>query len=385
MKTLAIWTYSTGSDPQVLGIEAARRSGTAGSASHRTILSGWLTRRVRGLGLSEALRPGRIAVRNDDGARAELSSRGAASRAGSGVLLSATALILAVATAVSYGCGDFFGAVGGRRASPAIVSLLVQLCGTVVVLVGVVVLHPPPPPWSVLGWGSLAGAGGALGNLALYQGLARGRIAVVAPLSAVLTAALPAALGIASGDRESAPGWVGFALVLPAIVLVSLARAREEDGRTVGSAAASQGAWRGAVWGLLSGTCFAVLLVGLDRAGGRSPAWSLLPRELTAVCLTAGLVQVADARRRIGHRSPATTRALTWAAPAALFGVAGDLLFLVTTGKADLSAAAFLTGLYPGVTVLLGAVVLGERPTSRQIVGLLLTVASIGLIGLGGS
>ena len=43
----------------------------------------------------------------------------------------------------------------------------------------------------VVMWGALAGVGGAVGLVALFVGIARGRVAVVTPIAAVLAAATP--------------------------------------------------------------------------------------------------------------------------------------------------------------------------------------------------
>jgi len=64
----------------------------------------------------------------------------------------------------------------------------------------------------VLGWGALSGLGNGLGTVALYRGLAVGRMSVVASLSAVLAAAIPAAVGIAIGERLTAPEAAGILL-----------------------------------------------------------------------------------------------------------------------------------------------------------------------------
>ena len=48
-----------------------------------------------------------------------------------------------------------------------------------------------------------------------------------------------------------------------------------------------------------------------------------------------------------------------------------------------LSLVVVVTSLYPAFTVLLAVAVLRERPTARQIVGLVLAAASVVLIAVG--
>ena len=101
-------------------------------------------------------------------------------------------------------------------------SLLVQGTGLAAAAIAVAITAHGLPPPAVIEWGALAGVGSAIGNQALYRGLASGAMNVVAPLSAVLTAALPAIVGLAGGDRLGLAGWAGLVIAIPAIGLVSL-------------------------------------------------------------------------------------------------------------------------------------------------------------------
>lgn len=73
------------------------------------------------------------------------------------------------------------------------------------------------------------------------------------------------------------------------------------------------------------------------------------------------------------------------AGPAVVAGFAGagaTLLFLGATGTAQLAVAAVITSLYPAVTVILARVLLGERWSRPQVVGLLASVVGVALISL---
>lgn len=116
-------------------------------------------------------------------------------------------MVLALLAAISYGVGDFVGGIGGRRTVAAFVPLAIQIVGVLFTAGAVLVGFGASPTIAVLAWGALSGIGSGVGNAALLRGLARGRMSVVAPLSAVVTAAVPAVVGLLTGDHLA---WWGF-------------------------------------------------------------------------------------------------------------------------------------------------------------------------------
>jgi drug/metabolite transporter (DMT)-like permease len=66
-----------------------------------------------------------------------------------------------------------------------------------------------------------------------------------------------------------------------------------------------------------------------------------------------------------------------------VLGAIGSAAFLVSTQSTDLAVAAVLTSLYPAVTIALAAFVLRERIDAVRVVGLVLCLASVGLVSAG--
>src|SRR6266702_3696437 len=93
-------------------------------------------------------------------------------------------ILLGLAAALSYGASDFMGGIGGRRASVGSVVLVQQPFALLATIIVWAVYRPSGPTAGALGWGALSGLGNGLGTVALYRGLALGRMSVVAPLSA---------------------------------------------------------------------------------------------------------------------------------------------------------------------------------------------------------
>src|SRR6185295_8053033 len=93
--------------------------------------------------------------------------------------------LLALASALLYGAGDFTGGLAARRAATLPVIVLSQLSGLVLLIILLPFLPAAAPSRADLLWGALAGLTGGVGVALLYHGLAIGRMAVVAPTTAV--------------------------------------------------------------------------------------------------------------------------------------------------------------------------------------------------------
>jgi drug/metabolite transporter (DMT)-like permease len=270
--------------------------------------------------------------------------------------------------ALAYGTSDFAAGVASRRFAPGPVTAVAQIFGLLTAAVALVLFPGVGPTAVVLGWGAISGLGSAMGTLSLYHGLSVGRMGVVATLSAVLTAVIPAVVGLASGDHLSIPAEAGIAIAIPAIALVSWQR-KPNDGTATRA---------GLVFGVLAGLGFTLLFIALDRAGTRSGAWPLLPGQAVSVLLVAPFAVHALASSGKPSRSAG---ALTIGA-GVVSGTA-NLLFLAATGRGQLAIVAVLTALYPAVTVLMARVFLAERWTRLQAAGLLTAAAAIALISGG--
>jgi drug/metabolite transporter (DMT)-like permease len=279
-----------------------------------------------------------------------------------------TGIALALLSAIGYGTSDFVGGAGARRASTMSIVFTGQVTGAVaMLLVGLGSAGTPTP--ADAGWAVSAGLGSAAGSIFLLRGLARGRMAIVAPTSAVGAAVLPVVAGLAGGEQPVALVWIGVVLALPGIWLVSRQVA---DG--TGSSAAGRGAF---VDGLLGGLGFGVLFVALGQIPESAGTLPLALNQLTGAVVT---VVVATVLRQQWQPS---RRAAGWGVASGLLGVSGTLAFVEASHLADLGVVAVLASLYPAVTVLLARAVLGERLGAGQRLGLLFCSAAVGLIAAG--
>jgi len=69
-----------------------------------------------------------------------------------------------------------------------------------------------------------------------------------------------------------------------------------------------------------------------------------------------------------------------WALGVALLDTGGNMLFVAATRLGRLDVASVLASLYPAGTILLAAWQLRERPTRRQVVGMVVAVGAVVLI-----
>jgi uncharacterized membrane protein len=278
------------------------------------------------------------------------------------------AILLALLSALAYGISDFGAGVASRRSEAGVVSTIVLAIGLACAAIATAIDPGVGARAGALLWGAASGLGGGAGTLALYQGLATGRMTIVATLSAILAAVVPAIVGLATGDSLHGATLVGIVIAIPAIALVSW----HSDATERGEARAS------VVYGLLAGLAFALLFIGLDRAGTRSGAWPLLSSEVVGLVVLVPFGVRAYARVGL----PASRDVALIVGVGVIGGVAG-LLFLAATGHGQLAIVAVVTSLYPAFTVLLARVLLAEHWSRPQAVGLAVAATAIVVVKIG--
>lgn len=217
-----------------------------------------------------------------------------------------------------------------------------------------------PAPADVL-WGAVAGLAGVAGLGTLWRGLARGRMGIVAPVSAVLAASMPV---IAAALTEGLPGarqLAGLGVALAGLWLLS--RPERIGGRPAGLGLA-----------LLAGLGFGAFFVALDRVSESAVFWPLVAGRLAAL---GGMVLLVIARRR-----PVLLRGAPWGllALAGVLDAAGNLFFLLAAQTGRLDVAAVLASLYPAVTALLAWLIAKEHLTRLQVLGAAAAILAIVLI-----
>jgi drug/metabolite transporter (DMT)-like permease len=299
-------------------------------------------------------------------------------------------VLLALASAAGYGASDFAAGLAARRASVLMVTFIATVCSLVLTVVVLPWGAGHAPSAAALGWGVAAGLGGMSGALALYLGFRHAAFSVAGPISAVSAAGLAVIVGVLLGERPPALSLAGIAVALPAIVLVSLTAAppgETPDSATPDPAAphpATHRTWPGVAWGLAAGTGFALLFVGLNRAGSGAGIWPVFPGVAAESVVLACLVALTSGFRNI----LTDVRSSDTAVLALLTGVTGSgatIAYFFATQHGFLAITAVLTSLYPAITIGLARTLVHERLSAARLAGLILAGASVTLIALGGS
>jgi len=283
-------------------------------------------------------------------------------------------VLLGLAAAVLYGGGDFLGGMATRRAHVLTVLMLVETAA-VIVSVAVALLSGGPALLPGLTWGFSAGAIGGLGLIIFYVGLAAGPMSVVAPVSGLVATILPVAVALAEGERPGAGVYAGALLCLVAIVLASSASETDEadgPGRT-GLARPPRRVGRAIAYGTVSGILFGLFFLLIRNAGQSGEVWPVAAGRIGELAV----VLVAAAVLRPGLRGLRGGIPLA-AVSAGVIDVVANLCYVAATRIGAFGLAVVLASLYPGVTVLLARVVLGERLRWIQRVGL--GLAAIGIL-----
>lgn len=276
---------------------------------------------------------------------------------------STIAFVLAFASSLLYGAGDFFGGIASRRARVLAVTLLSQAAGLAALVIAALVVGGTPTaeawPWAIG-----AGLFGSTGVLLFYRALAIGTVSIVAPVTSAVALCVPVAAGFAWGDRPGLVPLVGIALAPAAVVLV---------GSGEGKGGAAQ-AGRAMFLAIVSGAIIGGFLVGIGKLPAGGGLWPL------AIARGAGTLTIALAAlvRRESPRVPAHA----WAPilGCALFDVSANVFFRYAAAGAPLSLVATIVSLAPATTVVLAQFVLHERLSVRQKAGVALALVAIVLL-----
>jgi drug/metabolite transporter (DMT)-like permease len=267
----------------------------------------------------------------------------------------------ALGSAATLGIADFCGGVAGRRSPPPSVTVGIEFCGLVALPVALWLL---PVRWDLQAV-TLTFAGGAIGGLGLimfYRAMMLNLIGVVAPITAVVAAALPTVVGVVGGERLHLGQVGGIAVGLVAIVLIN-GPSRE----------AAKGARAALGLSIAAGLAFGLFFI-LFHAGSPAGVVAFLSGRVGSALASVSFALISGVSfvpRRTAWRLIGVGGA---------FDGIGVVLYIFATFHGLLSLSALLTSFYPGFTILCARLFTRERLTLVQALGAALAVLAVALI-----
>lgn len=300
-------------------------------------------------------------------------------------------VILGLSGALVFGSGDFLGGMASKRMGAFLATGIAGIVG-LFVLIGLTFVIPGHVSAGTFWWGLLSGVAGALAILLLYAALAIGPMSILSPLGALISAIFPVIWAIVVSHETLA--WFGYlALGLGAIAIVLVAFTPEQN--------AVKPRLRGIIFASVSGLLIGVFLIIMDQVPADSGLYPLVFNRFVNIGIMFSAVGImallrwAHRRGLLGRDGQARAdlavgdagrvdvkNGILFALGCGVLDSVGNALLLLGIQSGNLSVMSVLTAMYPAGTIILAAIVLREKITKLQLVGMVLALTAAGLLAV---
>ena len=271
-------------------------------------------------------------------------------------------IIFGLSAALGWGAADFTGGLASRRTGAYRAVFYGEALGLVLIIFALLIIREPLPDIAPLGMAIVAGALGTTGLLLLFHAMERGKMSIATPVSALMAATLPVAVGTLLAGFPGLLTFLGFLLSLSAIWLVS----REEENHSRILAHLSE-----LRLPLLAGLGFGTYFILVHGAAQESRFWTMFASRIGGVLI---MVIFMLSRRKSWQVSRDVWSLIVLNA---FLDVTANGFYILASQVGRLDMAAILSSLYPAVTVLLAALLLKERVARSQAMGIGLALIAI--------
>lgn len=284
-------------------------------------------------------------------------------------------------TALSWGSADLFARFATRKIGTLRTMLYMQLTGFVLLTLvmrslggwGHLMDGSGWRPWA---WGILVGLLNAAGTLALYRSFEIGKMSIVAPLSASYPV-LTLLLSVMTGERLTLARLVGMALAILGVILVARGETQPGDANPIDPVTQPAKSRLGVGWALTAAVVYGVMfwLLGIrvvPLLGGAPTVWII---RLTCVIAAALVIRIAGK-----SIAPPSTKDSPWILGVGVLDTSAYVFNNLGLQLEQISVVSVLASLYGAVTVGLAALILHERVSWLQWVGIVSIFAGIVLI-----
>ncbi len=274
------------------------------------------------------------------------------------------AIFLGLSSALLFGTSDFIGGVASKEQNSFTILLISYIAGLPLLFALGIIRDTPLPAWGSLLSGGLAGVFGMFGLGIFYRTLAVNRMGVVAPVTALMSAALPVIFGAFLEGVPSLFQITGFILGFMAIWFLSA------PGTVAGIS------MQALIAPILAGICFGLYFITMDHAVNQSIIWPMVASRISGLTLLLlGLLTTRKVSIPIIRKTPLPLLA-------GFLDTTGCLFFALAVTHGRLDIASVLTSMYPAATVLLAWIILKEKLRKPQLFGLGAALAALALIAI---
>jgi len=269
-------------------------------------------------------------------------------------------LLFGLVSAFTWGVADFTGGLMAKRTSVYGILIIGHLGSLILLIISALLFREPLPPLQDWLIGMLTGIAGAIGLILLYRSLAEGQMSLASPVAGLVGAAIPVLVGLFSDGLPAPRTLLGFALALAAIWLIA------QTGRIN-----LAGIFKKLLIPSLAGLSFGFFFIGLHLASDTAVLWPLVATRLGSIpsvllfCTLRRLDWLPERRhwKNISLISVLDT--------------AGNLFYMLAARFGRMDMAAVISSLYPGSTVALARIILKEKITTTQMIGVLLALVAL--------
>lgn len=273
-------------------------------------------------------------------------------------------ILYGIASALSWGAGDFAGGLSSRRVGAYRAVLYADFFGLFLLMAAYLIFPERIPAARVLWVSAIGGMLGTVGLLVLYYSLTKGLMSIAAPVSALFAAVLPVVVGAIIEGLPNLFQLLGFALALAAVWMISQGDGSVHVNRLSDLRLP-----------ILAGVGFGCYFIFLHNATQETTAilWPMIASRVAGTLFVLSFV--------LARREPLGVPHGAWNVVLinATLDLLGNLFYILASRAGRLDIAAVLSSLYPGATVILAWLLLKENISRRQFVGILMALGAIAL------
>ncbi|NOH00859.1 MAG: DMT family transporter [Chloroflexi bacterium] len=276
-------------------------------------------------------------------------------------------IIFGLASALSWGAGDFTGGLAARRVGAYRSVFYAEVVGVLFLFLVIALTGEDLPGSRTIFFATLAGVFGTVGLMLLYHAMSVGMMSIAAPVSALLAAALPVAVGIFAEGLPDVLTLIGFGFALFAIWMISQSNDGVKDILSHLSDLKLP---------LLAGLGFGFYFVLMHEAtsGGGAVIWPMVFSRAGGMTLVTAYLLLTRSTWKIEWN------ALPIISLNGILDLGGNFFFILAGQSGRLDVASVLSSLFPGATVILAWIFLKERLNRNQWIGVFAALTAIVLM-----